>query len=461
MKIDSKFLGDYELGLMNMVMDEIHEGICVCDHKGVVRTWNKSCERIYGVSKEEILNKELKLFFPDAVDLEVLDSGIQVRNRHHKLDAGKEIIISASPIYHQGDIIGCVSTDRGYEEMVELSRKLQDAYSRIEYLSSKIKEKEAAKDDFFIGKDPILHEQLNMALRGAETDVPILIFGETGTGKEVFSRFIHKNSGLKGKFVAVNCSAIPDTLFESEFFGYVKGAFTGADQKGRAGYFEQADQGTLFLDEVSELPLTQQTKLLRVIQEKRVRPLGAERDIPVNVRLISACNEDLTELVEKKEFRIDLYYRLKGIEISIPSLRERKEDIPEVAEYFLKRNCQHYYRNIKGFTDEALQILVNYGWYGNMREMENVIRQMVVMSHTDRLDVQDIPKDIRETLSIGETRYDLSLGLRALVDRYEEEIIKKALDRTGGNIAKAAEFLKMPRTTLQSKINQLNIEKEL
>lgn len=454
MNVSKSNLSSGCLSLLNEVVDRIREGVVVCDQEGRVRTWNQECEKIYNIRKEEILGRKLEEFFPDAIDVEVLRTGKSFKDIVHKTQ-NRKIMISASPLYSNGELIGCVSTDRDLEEVIDLDLKLKEARRTIETLTDEIVGKPHEGTEFFVGANPAMKEQLQKVLRSAGTDVPIFISGETGTGKELLSRFIHRESQLQGKFVAVNCSAIPDSLFESEFFGYVKGAFTGADQKGKAGYFEQADSGTLFLDEISELPLAQQTKLLRVLQEGKVRRLGSERDIPVNVRIISACNVDLQKLVDEKEFRIDLYYRIKGIGLRIPPLRERREDLEDFIRYFFEKIKKYYRRDIETISPEAMAILRGYHWAGNMRELENVMRQMVVMTTGRQIEADVIPREIRNSLRINDAAMDLQGGLKEQVRQFEAELITRALALHDGNIARTADFLKVPRTTLQSKLNQI------
>lgn len=438
---------------MYEILDRINEGVCVCDINGKVIIWNSGCEDVYKVSKDAILGRHLGEFFPQAANLKVLETGKAIKNIRHIPRPGTEIVISAAPICDKnGRTIGCVSTDRSLGEVLELNHKLEEASQIIDDLKKRLEKVDRGISDFFIGNNKKINEELQKAIISAGTDVPILISGETGTGKEVFARFIHRESELKGEFVPVNCSAIPDTLFESEFFGYVKGAFTGADNKGKAGYFEQADGGTLFLDEISELPLTQQSKLLRVMQEGKVRRLGSEKEIPVNVRIISASNIPLEKLVETKDFRIDLYYRLKGIEIHLPPLRERKEDLEEIIYYFLEKFNHDYKRNVNFIAPDAMDALKNHMWKGNMREMENVLRQIVVMNDGDQVTLEKLPVDfLNENLDL---LYGKADNLKTRMEQIEYRLIQKAVEDNGGNISKASKDLGIPRTTLTNKLNR-------
>lgn len=446
--------------LTTKALDAIQEGVCVCDEQGIVRVWNLAIQKIYGISAEEIVGKNLTEFFPDAIDMQVLKTEEMISYKKHQPRPGADMLISAAPIYSEGKLIGVVSTDRVLEDALSLSKRLNEATRFIEVLEKKIEQDNIPTTDFFVGTNERIREQVDIAIRAAKTDVPILITGETGTGKEVFARFVHKKSGLKGDFVPVNCSAIPESLFESEFFGYEKGAFTGADTKGRAGYFEQANGGTLFLDEVSELPLAQQTKLLRTIQEGKVRRLGSNKEIPVAVRLISASNADLERSVKEKEFRIDLYYRLKGITIELPALREREEDMETIISHFLEQIRSTYNEQVDSISYDALDVLKRYTWPGNVRELQNVLRQMVVMAVSHELTMAEIPDDIRCAV-LGDCALSSGplsgAGLEERLARFEREVIANALAASGDNISKAASMLSIPRTTLQYRIKKLGI----
>jgi len=285
-------------------------------------------------------------------------------------------------------------------------------------------------------------------------DTSVLIVGETGTGKELIARTIHNISDRKNKpFVPVNCSALPDNLIESELFGHVKGAFTGAISN-RPGRFNVAEGGTLFLDEVGTLHKGIQVKLLRVLQEKIVEPLGSSIGIPVDVRIISATNRDLTELVAKKEFREDLYYRLKIMQINLPPLREKKEDIPLLVECFITKMNRYHNKNILGISPKAEEMLINYLWPGNIRELENVIEHAFVLADGPLLEIKHCPPEIRHSGMNGIPPIPPERDLSS-----EEQSIRRALLSTRGNINKAAEILGLHRTTLWRKMREFRIDK--
>jgi two-component system response regulator HydG len=293
--------------------------------------------------------------------------------------------------------------------------------------------------------------------RVAPVNISVLIEGQSGTGKELLARAIHNNSPRRNKpFRPVNCAGLSETLLESELFGHVKGAFTGAAAD-RKGLFEIADKGTLFLDEIGDMPLNMQAKLLRVLEDGVVVPVGSARPIVVDVRVISATNHDLTGLIEEKKFRQDLYFRIKGVSVSLPSLRERTEDIPALIDYFLKESAAEVGSMVKGITDAAQAILVNYDWPGNIRQLRNCIRTMVVMCDRDKLDVRDIPPDIyrRPQLAAGGPAEAGRAG--ASLNELERQAILETLTKTGNNREKAARILGIGERTLYRKIKEYHI----
>jgi DNA-binding NtrC family response regulator len=305
------------------------------------------------------------------------------------------------------------------------------------------------KDIVFASK--VMEEIVRKASLFAKTEAPILILGESGVGKEVLARFVHKESGRKGKFVSVNCSAIPSELFESELFGYERGAFTGA-LRSKPGLFEEADGGTIFLDEIGELPLHLQAKLLRVLQENEVRRVGSTEPKKIDVKVIAATNKDLEKLVEEGKFREDLYYRLNVLTLKIPPLRERPEDVLELIGYFLRKYNEKYRKKVE-ITPEALEILLNYSFPGNVRELENLIHRLVIT--TSRIE----PKDL-ENLK-GKSRpyeeIDFSKPLPEKLKEIEKRMIEEALKRTNYVQVKAAKLLGIDEKSLRYKRKKYGI----
>jgi two-component system response regulator HydG len=322
------------------------------------------------------------------------------------------------------------------------------------------KQSEDGRDFVFEGvfsKSPVMQGIIEILRRVAPTNISVLIEGQSGTGKELFARAIHNNSPRRDKpFSPINCAGLTETLLESELFGHAKGAFTGAIGD-RKGIFEIADKGTILLDEIGDMPLSMQAKLLRFLEDGLVTPVGTHKTVKVDVRIISATNRDLTSLIDENKFRQDLYFRIKGVSVTLPSLRERTEDISDLIDYFLREAATEVGSEVSNITDSALAILRNYDWPGNIRQLRNCIRTMVVMCDHDTLDVQDIPPEIHRIrqLSAG-TRTSASLGGVSLND-LEKQAIQETLAKTGGNREKAAKILGIGERTLYRKIKEYNL----
>jgi len=307
-----------------------------------------------------------------------------------------------------------------------------------------------------IGSDPSLMEAVATGLAVADTDCTVLIQGETGTGKEVMARFIHEASDRsKGPLVALNCAAIPDGLLEAELFGHTKGAFTGAIAA-RTGRISAADGGTLLLDEVGELPLPAQAKLLRVLQESQVTPVGSDKAVSVDIRVIAATNRDLQAMVDEGTFRADLFYRLSVIELALPSLRERRSDIPALAKHFIAKTNQKLGLAVSGLSREAEKALLSHGWPGNIRELAHAIERAVIVCREGTIGAEHIRVSRRRRSSPDATPESLAdLNLRKAVDCLEERFIKTALERSGGNRTEAAALLGLNRTTLVERLRKI------
>jgi len=323
------------------------------------------------------------------------------------------------------------------------------------------REQQTSKEDFEIegvrGTNPAMEGIFEVLRRVAPTNISVLIEGESGTGKELLARAIHNYSPRRNKpFRPINCAGLTETLLESELFGHAKGAFTGATAD-RKGLFEIADKGTLLLDEIGDMPMNMQAKLLRVIEDGVVIPVGSHKPTVVDVRIISATNHELTELIEQKQFRQDLYFRIKGVNITLPPLRSRGEDIPALVEYFLKEAAAETGSAVSGITEAALMILMNFDWPGNIRQLRNCIRTMVVMCDADMLDLQDIPPEIlqRRQLAAG-TGAQAGLGSVSL-NELEKQAIVDTLAKTKGNREKAAKILGIGERTLYRKIKEYNL----
>ncbi len=339
--------------------------------------------------------------------------------------------------------------------VVQAGQKASAAYARG--ISKTESDRELFVFEGVRGRSPAMQGIFEVLRRVAPTNISVLIEGRSGTGKELLARAIHNNSQRWDKpFRPVNCAGLTETLLESELFGHVKGAFTGAAED-RKGLFEIADKGTLFLDEIGDMAPSSQAKLLRVIEDGIVIPVGSNKPTMVDVRIISATNQNLPALIAEKKFRQDLYFRIKGVNISLPPLRERAEDMPELIDYFLKEAAAEVGSKVAGITDAAQTVLAGYDWPGNIRQLRNAIRTMVVLCDRDRLDVQDIPPEIaqRRQLAAGE-QTAAALGAVSL-NELEKKAIQETLAKTDGNREKAAKILGIGERTLYRKIKEYNL----
>ncbi|MEW6530957.1 MAG: sigma-54 dependent transcriptional regulator [Thermodesulfobacteriota bacterium] len=312
-----------------------------------------------------------------------------------------------------------------------------------------------------VGKSPVMKEILETVAMVAPTEASVLILGESGTGKELIANALHQGSGRSDKrFIKVNCAALPETLLESELFGHEKGAFTGAVNR-RPGRFELADGGAIFLDEIGEMSLATQAKLLRVLQEREFEPLGSTRTVKVDIRIIAASNKVLLDEVKKGTFREDLFYRLNVVPIHLPPLRDRKEDIPLLAEHFLKIYNEKNNKNVQGFHPRALDALMRYSWPGNIRELENIVERSVIFSREDYVIFPELPEVIREasgdTLSL-EVRQGFKPGMT--IREMERELIIRTLEDNDGNRTRTARILGITRRTLQHKLKEYDLDQQ-
>lgn len=456
--------------MIQEAFDNIYEAVCICNNKGTVIFWNKGSEKLYGVEGKDIMGKHIKDMFPNALSLKVLKEKKPIKNIMHEPVKGKNVVMSAIPIFNGKDeMVAVITTDRDITDVVSLSEELKHEKEKSNYYENEYRRHMANQFNFsvVIGKSKKIMEVIALSQKVAASRANIMITGESGTGKEVFARAIHEASGRKGKLVPVNCSAIPEHLLESELFGYETGAFTGASKGGKIGKFELANNGTLFLDEIGDMPFNMQSKLLRVLQDGVINRVGSEKSININFRVIAATNKDLKKAIECKEFRNDLFYRLAVVHIELPALRERKEDIMELSKWFIKDVSEKEGIEIESIDEEIFKIFDSYEWEGNIRELKNVIQRIVVLSDNGKLCKEDIPHYILEKynetvndLSMVKTQilnnkkgYDLEESIREL----EIGMLSEAMKRANGNKAVAAKLLNINRSTLYYKLNQYKI----
>ncbi len=434
----------------HVILNSIADGVFTTDHEGKITFMNKAAEQITGFrSKEAIGHYCFDIFRADICQTRcALKETLKTKKEIINLPAtilrkgGQRIPISISTAVlrnEEGKIIGGVETFRDLSAIEELKKELSQKYTLGDIIS----------------KNHLIHDLFNILPHVAESDSTVLIEGASGTGKELFAKAIHNLSRRKNKpFIKVNCGALPDTLLESELFGYMKGAFTDA-KKDKPGRFALAHGGTIFLDEVGDMSPALQVKLLRVIQEKEYEPLGSTSPRKTDVRIIAATNKDLSKLVSEGKFREDLYYRLNVVKIDLPPLSQRREDIPLLIEAFIQKFNAKMGKQIRGVSDRALRILLNYDFPGNVRELENIIEHAFVLCKGDLIDIDCLPKEIlgnQEKLSSDEPPAG-----KTPFERAEAEVIERTLRKYGGNRTETAKELGIDRTTLWRKIKKYSL----
>ena len=370
--------------ILEAVLQVEDDAITVINCEKKVLYWNDAAVGTYHIPKAKILGQPITDFFKeeDLMVLEVLRTKKAVKNIYHRPRKDKHVVINSMPIFNdEGDLIGAVSSERDITTIVRLNDNLEMTSRELDELRLQVNQVNGQSPFSKIkGNSAALLETIHIARKAAKTDATTLILGESGTGKEICARAIHEASHRADKpFIPVNCGAIPPALFESELFGYEAGSFTGASKEGRAGKIEMADGGTIFLDEIGELPLDMQVKLLRVLQENRIYRIGDSFGREVDVRVIAATNQNVLEMMEEKKFRQDLFYRLNVIQLTMPPLRQRQEDIPILTQIFLEQFAKKYQVPIPVIPNRTMQILLSYSWPGNVRELKNMMERLIIL----------------------------------------------------------------------------------
>lgn len=369
------------------ILDILPIAVQIVDRQGIIQYINPAFLNIVGVNKEDRLGKSIFDVSKDGSLAKVIKTGKSVSNvRNHPNGSSTELVSSAAPIYYNGKLLGAIAVTNDIEEVLVLTKKLNESKNKLKTLSEKISNIASATYTFddLIGSCSNMKRCIEMAKIASHTNATVLIQGETGTGKEVIANAIHNSSNRsKQPFISINCSAVPLNLLESELFGHEKGAFTGAFKK-KLGKFELANEGTIFLDEIGDMDPLLQVKLLRALQERKIYRVGGEHPIPLNIRIISATNRNLKKMVKEGTFREDLFYRLNVLNIELPPLRDRKEDLPHLIDFIMKKTCRKLGKPFKIFTSDAMKIISQYNWPGNIRELENVLERVVISTKDNR-----------------------------------------------------------------------------
>ncbi|QWG35131.1 sigma-54-dependent transcriptional regulator [Bacillus mycoides] len=449
--------------LLEAIINSSEEAISVVDEKGRGLVINPAYTKLTGLTEEDIIGKPATtdIVEGESMHMKVLRTRRAVRGIHMKIGQKKrDVIVNVAPVIVDGILKGSVGVIRDVSEIQKLTNELNRARQIIRTLEAKY------SFDDIVGDSDETTAAIEQAKLGANTPATVLLRGESGTGKELFAHAIHNGSNRKyNKFVRVNCAAISESLLESELFGYEEGAFSGAKRGGKRGFFEEANNGSVFLDEIGELSANTQAKLLRVLQEKEIVKVGGTKAIPINVRVIAATHVNLEKAILEGKFREDLYYRLNKIPIQIPSLRQRKGDIPAIAERLIQKINQDYGRNVEGLTDSAISYLQSYEWPGNVRELENILgRAIIFMNYNEiYIDVHHLPPLHKEEQV--ETKQNNLLpeleekALEHLVTEFEGNIIREYLEKFDGNKTKTAKALGISVRNLYYKLEKYDCAK--
>jgi len=457
MVIKSQYLNGIQPYLAK-ILDVFNDGIYITDSAGKTLKVNKMYEMQSGLKEEELLGKPVtdlikEGVFDVALNPEIVRTGkpqtcVQINKK------GRKIILNGNPVFDEnGDVVFVVTFARDITVLSQLKDQLAAQQELIDKYHQKLSYYEKSKTFSPIAKSSKMLNLLTLLKKVAKTDATVLLLGETGVGKDVLAHMIHENSlRYNEQFFKVDCASIPENLIESELFGYTAGAFSGANTKGKTGFFELADKGTLFLDEIGELPLSMQTKLLRVLQDQEVVRVGSTKVKRVDVRFIAATNKNLEQAVREGKFRSDLYYRLRVAVIDIPPLRERIDDILPLADHFFKKYLSKYKKEMN-YNQDVKAAFKSYHWPGNVRELENVIEHLFVMSNSEKIGLEFFPSYMKKEQVEKETEaicVNKIIPFKEAKKILETQLIQMALNKAG-SLRKAAKLLQVDHSTLIKK----------
>jgi len=436
---------------LEAVVDSVYEGVIAMDEQGMITNFNLSAERMFGIKREQVVGKTAREVFGDSMFMETLKDGKGFKAREYLLNfQGRKLHFwtTAKPIKpEKKGPAGMVATFRDFREAQKLAYQIVTTQEMMDF-------------NDIIGESKAIREVINKAAKIAAGNSTVLIVGESGTGKEIFARAIH-TAGSSGRkpFVAINCGAIPEHLLESELFGYEEGAFTGARRGGKPGKFELAHGGTIFLDEIGNMSLYLQAKLLRVLQERQIERVGGTQMVPVDIRVIAATNSDLQDMVRRGRFREDLYYRLSVIPLVIPPLRERREDIPLLLDHFIRRFAGLMNKKIERCSEKAVKLCMDYPWPGNIRELINAVEYAINLEETRVIMPESLPPRLREGREKPAAFAAAHEEIKPL-EQLEKEAISRALELYGWTEEgkkKAAAVLGISRATIYRKISKYDL----
>jgi len=440
---------------LSAILDSVQEAIEVADINGNIQYVNNAFSRVTGISEKDRIGQNIFEASPDGALASVLKTGKLVFGHRTKVGGSNaEVVSNAAPINVDGIMEGGVVVFQHFTDVMNIMEELKKSTTIIESLTDKLGQVTTSKYTFddILGNSDELKRCINLAEKSARSNTTVLLLGESGTGKELFAHAIHSSSMRReNPFIKVNCAAIPETLLESEFFGYAKGAFTGA-VKSKIGKFELAHSGTIFLDEIGDMNLILQGKLLRVLQEMEFERVGGNQTIKVDVRVIAATNRNLRELIRQGKFREDLFYRLNVVEITIPPLRVRKEDLPVLLDNLIVKLNRKLGKKVRGVSKEAEEMLYNFDWPGNVRELENVIERVMVTMDEEIIN----KKNLSQQMNQFRISHDRDIEL-ITIDQMEEMLIRKAVAKFGNTVEgkrRASQALNISLATLYNKLKR-------
>ncbi|MGO0059437.1 sigma-54 interaction domain-containing protein [Brevibacillus fluminis] len=452
-----------EMHIVKTAMDQAYEGVIIVDAQGYITSANQSYATFIGTTLDQMIGRHVTEVVENT-RMHIVAKTEKAEIAQLQKINGHQMIASRIPIFSDGELVAVVGKImfQDVSKLFELNAKYEKLKKELELYKQELNKRLGAKYSFdsIIGTSKVIEDVKALAKKVAKSDSTILLNGESGTGKELFAHSIHLESHRKnGPLIRVNCSAIPESLFESELFGYKEGSFTGAKKSGQKGKFSLANNGTIFLDEISELPMSMQVKLLRVLQEKEIEPVGAEMPEPIDVRIVAASNKSLEELVEQGTFRKDLFYRLNVVALHIPALRERKEDIPVLAEHLIQQLEIETGIPVGGIEPAALEMLLAYEWPGNVRELRNVLERAMYVKSGDMITEQELRAYVTRNPGASPAAFHQKT-LQHILHEAEEEAIRKALKEEKGNKLAAAQRLGISKSSLYAKLEKYYIGKD-
>jgi len=448
--------------MLELLLDNTHEGLVICDAAGKILYFNRSYAEMYNMRQGSDFGKNIKEFFPDARIPVIARTGIAEYGVIHKWK-GKDLVVNRVPIKEGSKVKRVIAQVlfRDIKELKDMNEKVANLKIKIESIGAELRKFFQAKYsiDDIIGKSYQTKQLKRQATKYASSLLPILLLGESGTGKELFAQAIHRMSPRADRsFLAINCAAIPKELMESELFGYESGTFTGATRKGKIGKFEMVEGGTIFLDEIGDMPLEMQAKLLRVLEEKQITRLGGSKTIPVDFSLIASTNRNIEDMVEKGTFRSDLFYRINVFVLKIPPLRDRREDVLLIARNIAASSLSDPGKEEVVFSRAVESLLMQYDWPGNMREVRNVVNFAMhnLLPHESIIEPKHLPPSLFARVEDHYSKPVL-LPLKKGVENREREIIRETLRSTYGNKVMTAKLLGVSRSVLYNKLKKYSL----